>query len=169
MPGSERIVSHAVVDPQWIDSNGHMNYAYYVVVFDRASDLLLDTLGCGVAYRSATGHSLYVVETHVSYRQEVKAGDPLQVICWLADADDKRLHLFLDMRHGATGAPVATSEVLCLHVDQKGDAPRALPFRLPLQQAARDMVMNHRAEVEDVTLGRSIGLKAGLRHRVGAV
>ena len=28
--------------PQWIDANGHMNLAYYVVLFDQATDALYD-------------------------------------------------------------------------------------------------------------------------------
>jgi acyl-CoA thioester hydrolase len=34
-----------VIEPEWIDYNGHMNVAYYVLVFDRGTDGFLDYLG----------------------------------------------------------------------------------------------------------------------------
>ena len=41
--------SEGMVPPEWIDANGHMNLAYYVVLFDQATDLLYDELGVGQA------------------------------------------------------------------------------------------------------------------------
>ena len=35
--------------PQWIDANGHLNLAYYVVLFDQATDALYDVVGVGQA------------------------------------------------------------------------------------------------------------------------
>ena len=61
--------------PEWIDSNGHMNLAYYVVVFDLGTDRLYDVLGIGNAYREATGNSCFTAETHTIYEREVKVGD----------------------------------------------------------------------------------------------
>ena len=74
------IVEHTdTVRPEWIDSNGHMNLAYYVVVFDLATDRLYDALGIGNAYREATGNSCFTAETHTIYEREVKVGDGLRV------------------------------------------------------------------------------------------
>ena len=38
------------VEPAWIDYNGHLNMAYYNVLFDRAVDEVFELLGCGVDY-----------------------------------------------------------------------------------------------------------------------
>ncbi len=38
------------VEPAWIDYNGHMNMAYYNLVFDQALDEVFDELGIGAAY-----------------------------------------------------------------------------------------------------------------------
>ena len=38
------------VEPAWIDYNGHLNMAYYNVLFDRAVDEAYELLGCGLAY-----------------------------------------------------------------------------------------------------------------------
>ncbi len=34
----------ATVRPEWIDDNGHMNLAYYVLVFDGATDLICEAV-----------------------------------------------------------------------------------------------------------------------------
>ena len=65
------------VRPEWINSNGHMNLAYYVVVFDLATDKLYAALGIGDAYRDATGNSCFTAETHTVYEREVHHGDQL--------------------------------------------------------------------------------------------
>ena len=70
--------------PEWIDANGHMNMAYYVVLFDQATDLMYETLGVGQAYREATGNSTFTVETHTLYEREVRVGERVRVTshCW---------------------------------------------------------------------------------------
>jgi acyl-CoA thioester hydrolase len=107
----------AVVRPEWIDSNGHMNLAYYVVVFDLATDRMYDALGIGNAYREATGNSCFTVETHTLYEQEVKVGERLRVGTWVLGADAKRLWYFHEMFHGDAGHRVAAQELMALHID----------------------------------------------------
>ncbi|HTQ82203.1 MAG TPA: thioesterase family protein, partial [Pseudolabrys sp.] len=41
------VSSVMTVEPQWIDYNGHLNVAYYNVLFDRAVDELYELLGLG--------------------------------------------------------------------------------------------------------------------------
>ena len=79
----------AVVLPEWIDSNGHLNLAYYVVIFDNATDAFYDALGIGNAYRDASGNSCFTAETHMLYEREVHVGDKVRVKCWLLGADAK--------------------------------------------------------------------------------
>ena len=38
------------VESNWIDYNGHLNMAYYNVLFDRAVDEVFELLGCGAGY-----------------------------------------------------------------------------------------------------------------------
>src|SRR5271166_6219845 len=92
-----------VVLPEWIDANGHMNLAYYVVLFDQATDLLFDALGVGPAYRDATGNSTFTAETHTLYEREVRVGERVRVVPYLLGADAKRLHYFHEMFHAEDG------------------------------------------------------------------
>jgi acyl-CoA thioester hydrolase len=145
------------VAPEWIDYNGHMNVAYYVLAFDRGTDRLLDHLGLGEAYRRATRHSIYVLEAHVTYERELKAGDPIAVTTQLIDADHRRLHVFHRMYHEEAGYLAATNELLALHVDLAG--PRAVAMPAAAQAAVARLMAEHRALARPPQLGRRIALQ----------
>jgi acyl-CoA thioester hydrolase len=115
-----------VVLPEWIDANGHMNLAYYVVLFDQATDLMYDTLGVGQAYREATGNSTFTAETHTLYEREVRSGERVCVVPHLLGADAKRLHYFHEMFHADGGHRVAAQELIALHIDMA--VRRVAPF-----------------------------------------
>jgi acyl-CoA thioester hydrolase len=115
------------VEPGWIDYNGHLNMAYYNVLFDRAMDEVFDLLGCGAAYTKAKQHSCFVAEVHVRYLRELHAGDPVRVTCQLIDFDAKRLHYFEELRHADAGWLSATSENMALHVDMAAKKTAAFP------------------------------------------
>jgi acyl-CoA thioester hydrolase len=116
----------AEVLPEWIDANGHMNLAYYVVLFDQATDLLYDALDIGQAYRGATGNSTFTAETHTLYEREVRVGERVRVVPHLLGADAKRLHYFHEMFHAESGHRVAGQELIALHIDMS--LRRVAPF-----------------------------------------
>lgn len=122
----ERIPDHeATVRPEWIDYNGHMNEAYYVLVFGQATDELMILTGLDEPYRERSGCSLYTAEAHVRYLREVSEGTGLTVRTRVLGVDAKKVRLVLEMFASGTD-PVATSELLMIHVDQ--GAGRAAPF-----------------------------------------
>lgn len=147
----------AAVPPDWIDYNGHMNVAYYVLAFDRGTDRLLDHLGLGGAYRRATSHSMFVLEAHVTYERELKAGDPIAVTTQLIDADHRRLHIFHRLYHESAGYLAATNELLALHVDLAG--PRAADMPAIAQTVVARLIAAHRKLPAPPQLGRRIALK----------
>ena len=116
-----------VVLPEWIDANGHMNLAYYVVLFDQATDLLYDTLGVGQAYRDATGNSTFTAETHTLYERELHAGERVRVVPHLLGVDAKRLHYFHEMFHLEGRHRVAAQELIALHIDMSVRRVTAFP------------------------------------------
>src|SRR6201992_895997 len=97
------------IEPQWIDYNGHLNMAYYNVMFERAVAQLWLQLGIGPAYRKERHGSTFTAECHVRYLREIHLGDPVQVSILLLDADAKRLHTFQELRHATEGWVSATS------------------------------------------------------------
>ncbi len=105
------------VRAEWIDYNGHMNVAYYVLAFDHATDAFFDFVGLDEAYRKASGMSTFAVEAHVTYQREVTQGDGLHFDTRLLGFDDKRIHFIHQMRHAEEDFLAATAEWLCLHID----------------------------------------------------
>src|SRR5690606_22771781 len=57
------------IRPDWIDHNGHMNVAYYTLVFDHGVDAFFEYVGLGTAYREGTTGSTFAVEQHIIYNR----------------------------------------------------------------------------------------------------
>ena len=111
------LVYTGVVRPEWIDYNGHLNLAYYMLIFDQATDAFWDGFGLDAQYRADTGTSTYALESHVTYRRELLEGDSVNVTVRLLDFDRKRLHYLLRMYHAAEGYWSASNELLFVNVD----------------------------------------------------
>jgi acyl-CoA thioester hydrolase len=106
------------VREEWLDYNGHMNDAFYAVVFGQATEVFLDALGLGEEYHAATRCTTYTAESHIRYLKEAVGGEPLQVMTLLVDAGPKKIRLHHSLRDGS-GDEIATGELLYLHVNQK--------------------------------------------------
>jgi acyl-CoA thioester hydrolase len=104
------------VEPSWIDYNGHLNMAYYNVLFDRCVDEAYELIGIGADY-TKTGRSFFTAEVHLRYLRELHADDPVRVTFQLLDFDTKRVHYFEQLFHAEDGWVAATSENMSLHVD----------------------------------------------------
>jgi acyl-CoA thioester hydrolase len=115
------------VEPAWIDYNGHLNMAYYNVLFDRAVDEAFELLGCGESYVKSRRQSCFTAEVHVRYLRELHAGDPVRVTFQLLNFDAKRLHFFEQLFHAVEGWVSATSENMALHVDMAAGKTAAFP------------------------------------------
>ena len=112
-------VSTGKVLPEWIDFNGHMNVAYYVLAFDLGVDALWLDFGITAQHVQQYQSSTFAVETHVLYKQELKLDDPYVVTAQILAFDNKRIHQFQRMYHADSGFLAATAEWLTLHVDLK--------------------------------------------------
>jgi acyl-CoA thioester hydrolase len=112
------------VRPEWIDYNGHLSEGYYVVVFGFATDAVMPRFGMPPEYLVETGTSLYSVEAHVRYLDQVPPGSRLEVRSSIIGVTAKLLWLWHEM--WCEGRLRATEEVLMVHVDSR--AGRACPF-----------------------------------------
>ena len=144
------------VRTEWIDANGHMNVAYYVLVFDHATDALLDVLDVGERYRTAEGKAFFVTEAHVTYERELREGDELQVLSQILGFDGTRLVLFHQMRCKHLDGPAATNEVLCINVDL--DSRRAVPLAGSAVERLRAAHVAHAHLPRPARAGRAISL-----------
>jgi acyl-CoA thioester hydrolase len=126
--------------PGWIDSNDHMNLAYYVVLFDNATDAIYDALGLGAAeYKAATNHGTFAVETHTLYDRELRLGAQVRVVTHVLGVDAKRLHLAHEMFRLSDGERAAAQEIMFLHVDlgSRRVVPWPAHLHARMQQAAQ--------------------------------
>src|SRR5215213_8966686 len=117
------------VQEAWIDYNGHLSEAYYVLVLGHATDAVLDGLGLGPEYRSANDASVYTVEAHLRYLEEVSRGADLEVRSSVIGVGAKLLWIWHEL--WAEERLRATEEVLGVHVRGGSSAP------LPEDVAAR--------------------------------
>ena len=105
------------VRPDWIDHNGHLNLAYYIVLLDEATDQLWNAVGLGHAYRERTGCGTFAVETHTLYVGELREGDDTVAASVVLDVDPKRLHIAHELRRASDGAISARQELMYLTVN----------------------------------------------------
>ena len=103
--------------PAWIDANNHMNLAYYVLIFDYATDAIFEAFGLGPDYRAKTNCGTFAAESHNQYLQELLVGEQVRIVSQIVAADAKRVHLAHEMLRLSDGRRAATQELLYLHVD----------------------------------------------------
>ena len=144
------------VVPTWIDHNGHMNLAYYLVAFDHAADALFDHLGIDRVYRESTGGSTFTAEVHITYQRELALGDALEVAIQVLGADRKRLHLFYQMYHGDKRFLAATCEWMALHMDL--NTRKVVPMPDSLMAKVSALAKAHRDLPRPPEVGRVIGI-----------
>ena len=151
------VSSVMAVEPAWIDYNGHLNMAYYNVLFDRAVDEAFELLGCGLDYVKTRKHSCFTAEVHVRYLRELHAGDPVRVTFQLLDYDAKRMHYFEQLFHASEGWVSATSENMSLHVDMA--AGKTAPFPDEVARCLARMKAAHGHLPRPEAAGRRIAMR----------
>ena len=103
---------------EWTDYNGHMNVAYDVLIFETYGvEKLMTDLKMGEHSAKTTGKSTMVVESNITYNQEVKEGDEVDINLVYFDHDKKRLLYKLEMIHKEKKYIASTIETLALYVD----------------------------------------------------
>ena len=143
------------VEDAWIDFNGHMNMAFYSVLFDRCADLVYEGFGFGPAYQ-ATGFTTYMAEWHICYLRELHRDAPVTVTLQVLDHDEKSLHTYQEIWH-EDGWCAASAEGLSLHIDQSG--PRVAPMPDSHLQNVAALYDQHKGLPRPDRAGRQIGIR----------
>ena len=133
------LIYRTALAPEWIDYNGHLRDAYYGLIVSYACDALMDRLGMDAAYRERTRNTLYTVEMHVHYLQEVKKSDIVVVNVRVLGADQKRIHAAFDVMREGDGVVAASAEQMLLHVHQ-GETVATAPFPPEIANAVSALV-----------------------------
>jgi acyl-CoA thioester hydrolase len=147
----------ATVQKEWIDWNGHMNVGYYVVAFDKATDVLCEQFGCSWEYTRDKIGMTFVLEAHVTYEREVKEGDKLCITTQILDHDAKRIHYMHMMYHADENYLAATNELMLMNIDYA--TRRAAPWPDWAQPRIEKMAEAHGRLQRPKQAGRLIGIK----------
>jgi acyl-CoA thioester hydrolase len=143
--------------PAWTDLNGHMNVAYYVLAFDRATDALYDALGIGWSYLERERKSLFTLAMNVDYLREVFAAGSVRIESRLLDHDHKMIHYFHAMVDARDGWLAATNELVAMHVDMA--SRRSAPFARATQDRLAAVQASHAALPLPAQVGRKLGIR----------
>lgn len=149
--------SQMIVQDDWIDYNGHLNMAYYNVLFDKAVDEVFEKLGLGPDYIKQRNGSYFTAEAHVCYLRELSAGMPVTVDLQLLDYDAKRTHYYQELRHAEEGWLSATSEQMNLHVDMT--ARKVVPWPEDIAANIQALADAHSGLPRPERAGRHIEIK----------
>jgi acyl-CoA thioester hydrolase len=150
------------VKREWVDYNGHLRDAFYMLIYSLATDAFMDRIGLDDAGRRARHCTLYTLEAHVSYLREIKEGAPVRVDAWVIGVDRKRIHLYLEMFEGDGAQPVSACEQMLMNIDTSGE-PKGAAFD---QDVAAEIAAH---PVIEKSAARYAGRVIGLPVRAAAV
>ncbi|MCB1493773.1 MAG: thioesterase family protein [Rhodobiaceae bacterium] len=144
------------VEGDWLDYNGHMNMAYYNVLFDGCVDDAFMTFGLGPDYVADYNASYFTLEAHVTYLGEIGGGDETICTFQILDFDAKRVHFFQELHRVSDGLLSATSEQMCMHVDMT--TRRSAPFPPDILEKIAKMAAGHADIPRMPQVGHVIGI-----------
>ncbi len=142
--------------PDWVDYNGHLRDAFYLLIFSYATDALMDRLGMDSNSREATGNSLFTLELHLNYLHEVKLDTEVEVHTQIIGHDSKRLHLYHSLHRVGDPQELAGNEQMLLHVDLAG--PRSAPFTATTLERLQGIIAEQIDLPAPAYIGRIIAL-----------
>lgn len=117
------ITYQTAVLEEWVDYNGHLRDAFYLLIFSYATDAFMERIGVDP---QRDNHSLFTLECHLNFVHEVKRGSEVQVRTRVLAHDRKRVQVYHTLHlHGADEV-LAASEQMLLHVDLQG--PKSAVF-----------------------------------------
>jgi acyl-CoA thioester hydrolase len=141
----------------WVDYNGHLRDAFYLLIFSYATDAFMDLIGLDSSNRDASGHSLFTLEAHINYLQEVKLDEQVEVRTQIVAHDKKRVHLYHSLHKAGSDEALSASEQMLLHVDLAGGAKSA-PFSDQSLQKLAGLTEMQTDQPKPAYVGRVIGL-----------
>jgi acyl-CoA thioester hydrolase len=147
----------AIVQPGWIDFNGHMNVGYYHVAFDLAAEPFFEWLGLTPNFRAEHASSTFALQSQLHFLREVKEGDRLRFESRLLDADRKRVRYYQEMFHAEEGYLAATYESLSVHMDMSKRLSAPMPD--PLYERMQEVLAAHGGLSRPWQIGHVFGAK----------
>ena len=149
-------IHRSTVLPEWVDWNGHMNVAFYVLAFDQASGAFMRNMGLGRPYVDGKLGMTFVLETHVTYDREMRQGAPMRFVTQLLERDGKKVHLYHEMFHAEQDYLAATNEVIVMNIDYA--TRRSARWPAPVAERLEALWQAHKDLKRPAKAGRVMGL-----------
>jgi acyl-CoA thioester hydrolase len=145
------------IKPEWIDFNGHLNMAYYMVLFDNALDYHFEQFKMGPDYITRTQNSAFAVEAKITYIKELMIGDEVRADMRVLDLSDKAIHYGSTMFRVCDNALICTMEGLTLHTDMRVRRVSIIPQDIHAHIAG--LLAMHKAMPANPYFGKPVGIR----------
>lgn len=146
------------LESEWIDSNNHLSDFAYHLLFSRGEVKFLELIEINDEYRNETKCSVFTVETHTSFLNEVRPHDTISLRLQIIDLTNKAVHLMIEMEN-QSGVLCAVYESLLLHVMRSDGKARVHPFgRYPLSNLVH-LFAGHKTLPRPTKLGSRIQIR----------
>lgn len=103
-----------LIEPAFLDFNGHVNMAYHLVLADRALQMAFDPIK-GDGYLETRGMTTFAGDVHLRYVREMRLGDEIRGRVMLVESDAKRVIWAVELSRG-DGDVISTVEGNALSV-----------------------------------------------------
>jgi acyl-CoA thioester hydrolase len=126
------------VYPWHCDHVGHMNVMWYAGKFDEATWQFFNALGMTPSFLRTAKRGMAAVDQHISYIQELHAGDVVTVRTALLEIKEKSIRFVHEMTHDETNEVVARSTLKAVHLDT--EARKSCAFAEAIAAKAASML-----------------------------
>src|SRR5699024_7750108 len=154
----EKTIYSCQVIEDWVDYNGHLNDAEYARIFSLSVDAFMKEIGITDEFRETNAYSMFTLETHVCYLDEMNLDEKVDVQVQLLDQDANRTYVMFTMRN-AQGDRTATSEQMLMGMDMNEHRPAPFPETV---QANVDKLA---ADQKDMEAPKEAGKTIGIRRK----
>ena len=139
MADQEGIVTYrGAVSASHCDHIGHMNIVSYGAKFDEANWVFFCEIGLTPSYLRSQRYGMAGVQQNITYRQELFAGDVIEIRSHMLEVGDKRVRFQHVMRNVEKGEVAATCEITAVHLDKQNH--KSCEFPAPIRQAAEALL-----------------------------
>jgi acyl-CoA thioester hydrolase len=94
-----------------------MNVMWYVGKFDEATWQLFNALGLSPSYLRSANRGMAAVDQHISYLQELRAGDVVTIRTTLLELKERSLRFVHEMTNDETAEVAARTTLKAVHLD----------------------------------------------------